>query len=151
MSCWVVLLGSVFPRIPFFVWFWVELTQTWTCLRFRDCVPLTVAGRGGERIYRHASRFQLALILPHSWSSCPLPALPTAATPGLPASAVRTHRGSSHEEPADWTWPGSRFPCKPWLVSDFSLILQLPFPDPYLPSSSPNCLKYIFCDQFLIP
>lgn len=46
---------------------------------------------------------------------------------------------------------GSRFPHKPGLVSDFSLILQLPFPDFYLPSCSPNYVRSISYNKCLIP
>lgn len=45
----------------------------------------------------------------------------------------------------------SRFSCKPELISNFSLIFQLPFPDLYFPGSSPNHLRSISYNEFLIP
>lgn len=45
----------------------------------------------------------------------------------------------------------SRFSCKPELISNFSLTFQLPFPDLYFPGSSPNHLRSISYNEFLIP
>lgn len=110
---------------------------------------------------RRASRFWFALI-----SSC-LPAPPAAAAQGCQQMLCWEAQRHHHEEPtippgclppspsqsssSSWMCLGPRFPWKSELAGDFSLMLQLLFPDLYFPSSFRNYVRSISSNKFLIP
>ena len=100
VTCWIVLLGIVFPRILFSVWFWVELAKSEVV---RDSGSRNEAGTmmGSRSTMRRDDKSQprcaSGLQCPHSPRLCIqlslLPGtLPRAAPPGQPADAVNTQR-----------------------------------------------------------
>lgn len=175
--CTGLFYWELFPRIHLSVWLWVELAISevvWNLESRNEAGTITVERRslvrGGEKwADRHAGRFQCA----SSFPVLPPALLPTCLLcqqqPQACQQMLWTYRSSHHEEPtiprrplprppppsqfysSGWICLASTFPNKPGLVSDFSLILQLPFPGLCSPISSPNYVRSISYNTFLIP
>lgn len=161
VTCWIVQLGIVFPRILFSVWFWVESAKSEVV---RDSGSRNEAGtimasratmgRDDESQPRCASRLQCTLLsptlhptLPPAWDSA------KSSTP-RPASRCCEHTEVCHEDlrllarlqlqlsnptpshSSSWTCLISRLPCDRGLVSDFLWFFSSPlqiFISPALP------------------
>lgn len=161
VTCWIVQLGIVFPRILFSVWFWVESAKSEVV---RDSgsrneagtimASRSTMGREDESRPRCASRLQctplspaLHLALPPAWDSA------KSSTP-RPASRCCEHTEVCHEDlgllprlqlqlsnptpshSSSWTCLISRLPCDRGLVSDFLWFFSSPlqiFTSPALP------------------
>lgn len=161
VTCWIVQLGIVFPRILFSVWFRVESAKSEVV---RDSGSRNEAGtimasratmgRDDESQPRCASRLQCTLLsptlhpaLPPAWDSA------KSSTP-RPASRCCEHTEVCHEDlrllarlqlqlsnptpshSSSWTCLISRLPCDRGLVSDFLWFFSSPlqiFISPALP------------------
>ena len=158
VTSWIVLLGIVFPRILFSVWFWVELAKSEVV---RDSggrkeagtimVSRSTTGRGDESQPRCVSRFHCAPLSPTLHPAL-LPACDSAksSTP----SRCCEHTEVCHEDlgllprlqlqlpnptpshSSSWTCLSSRLPCDQGLISDFLWFFNSPlqaFISPALP------------------
>ena len=168
VTCWIVLLGIMFPRILFSVWFWVELAKSKVV---RDSGSWNEAGtmmgsrstmgRDDKSQPRCASRFQCAPLsptlhpaLPPAWDSA------KSSTP-RPARIRCEHTEVCHEDlrllprlqlqlpnptpshSSSWTCLSSRLPCdQGWLV--ISSDSSAPHSRPLFPQLFPKLGKVHF-------